>query len=813
MLHNIPFELQQLDQWVVATGVIMPDGKRNKVPLNPRTGKKADPTDRSTWGSFQEAMACGYPLVGFVLSKEDPYCIIDLDPPETDEQIERHQKILEAFETYAELSQSGNGMHIICRASVPHGVRRDKVEVYSDSRYMICTGVTYKELPIVDCQALVDDMFKSMNADQPRVGLVQYDSLMSDDDVLAMAQRAVNGHKFCQLWQGEWRGVPEWPSQSEADFALLSMLGFYTNDNAQVRRLFRLSELGKRDKAVRNDTYIDHALSKIRAKKVPFIDFTKLLRGQTVDRENSAGPGATQGSEATDPGAIESNAQANPDRETGAVTDEHSSHQIQAKETRIEFRADGEGGGEIGSGEAGATAEAIQPRGADMPRDGGERALDYPPGFIGELAQYFYSSAIRPVPEIALAAAIALTAGVAGRTYNISGSGLNQYLVVIARTGSGKEGAAKAIDMMVSAVRSRIPMVEQFIGPGAFASGQGLLRALDKQECFVSVLGEIGLTLQTICDIKAGTAQIMLKKVLLDIYAKSGYNSILRPSVYSETEKNTKVVQAPNVTIFGESTPESFYDALDATAIAQGLVPRFSIFEYDGPRPKRNAHAFTPPTKALVDKFADLLTVALAAQQNRVHCPVQVDADAQQLFDQFDSLCDDRMNADKGDVNLQLWNRAHLKALKMGALIAVGENPNMPIVSASAAQWAISLTERDIAKLLSHFAAGDIGSGDTRMEADLRRAVNDYLALRVNARREYQIAERIIEHPIVPIGYLRRRLRGLASFRNDRRGANAALAAIIKALCEAGELQQVPPLQAIQEFGINTPLYTIGSAW
>src|SRR5690606_12071521 len=53
-------------------------------------------------------------------------------------------------------------------------------------------------------------------------------------------------------------------------------------------------------------------------------------------------------------------------------------------------------------------------------------SLELPPGLVGEIAQYIYQSSIRPVPEISLAAAIALVSGIIGRSYNISGTGLNQ---------------------------------------------------------------------------------------------------------------------------------------------------------------------------------------------------------------------------------------------------------------------------------------------------------------------------------------------------------------------------------------------------
>ena len=760
MLSNIPFELQQLDQWVCAG----PD----KVPLNPRTGRKADPTDRRTWGSFQEALQCGYPHIGFVLSEEDPYTIIDLDDPtlnsdgqpETDEELveerrARHLRIIEAFPSYSEVSQSGRGIHIICKGSVPKGVRRDRVEVYSTERYMICTGVIYRPLPIIDCQEFLDALYAQISVNQHQsVELKQIDGHLSDDEILTMAVKAANSDKFARLWEGVF---DDYPSQSEADFALLSMLAFYTKDNEQVRRLFRQSALGQREKAVRNDSYINIALGKIRALQPPEIDFTESLKA-----------GAKLTAEITTSGGSEEPAEETP--------------------------------------EEGPDASEEKPVHKEQP-------VDFPPGLIGDLAEYFYSSSIRPVRQISLVGAIGLLAGIVGRTYNINSTGLNQYLILIAKTGSGKESIATNIDSMVTAVRSSVPSVDQFIGPGTFASGQGLVRVLDKQNCFVSVLGEFGFTLKSICSQKASASQEMLKKVLLDIYAKSGFSKTLRPSVYSDSDRNTKVVQAPNVTIVGESTPETFYEGLDSSLIAEGLIPRFHIFEYNGPRPPRNKNAFHPPDRELVNRFGEVLAIALTAEQNRVCCPVQVDQSAQSILDDFDAHADRKINSASHDVVLQLWNRAHLKALKLAALVAVGSNPHQPIVDSNSASWAIRLIEQDIDRLLAHFATGDIGSGDTKMEADIRRAVTDYLGMSKTRRAEYGVSEKLRAAPVVPLSFLRRRLRPLASFRTHRLGANAALSTALKAMTEARELELVPAGQALLKFGVHSPIYCVGPEW
>lgn len=43
-----------------------------------------------------------------------------------------------------------------------------------------------------------------------------------------------------------------------------------------------------------------------------------------------------------------------------------------------------------------------------------------------------------PVKEIAVAGALGLAAGVMGRAYNVSQTGLNQYILTLAPTGAGK---------------------------------------------------------------------------------------------------------------------------------------------------------------------------------------------------------------------------------------------------------------------------------------------------------------------------------------------------------------------------------------
>jgi primase-polymerase (primpol)-like protein len=148
MRHNLdclPEELRQRRQWVVWK-LEERDGKPTKVPYIAGGSGKASSTDSLTWRSFEEAVQAletgRYDGLGFVFSSGDPFAGVDLDDcrdPETGELEEWAAKIVEAFGSYAEVSQSGTGVHIIVMGKAPNK-KRGKVEAYSSERYFTMTG-------------------------------------------------------------------------------------------------------------------------------------------------------------------------------------------------------------------------------------------------------------------------------------------------------------------------------------------------------------------------------------------------------------------------------------------------------------------------------------------------------------------------------------------------------------------------------------------------------------------------------------------------------------------------------------------------
>jgi putative DNA primase/helicase len=145
LLENIPEEMRQRPQWLVWK-LEERDGKLTKVPYIAGGVGKADTTDLMTWRTFEEAVQAletgRYNGVGFVFCSGDHYSGIDLDGcrnSETGELEDWAADIVASFGGYAEVSQSGTGVHIIVKGKAPN-TKRGQVEAYSIERFFAMTG-------------------------------------------------------------------------------------------------------------------------------------------------------------------------------------------------------------------------------------------------------------------------------------------------------------------------------------------------------------------------------------------------------------------------------------------------------------------------------------------------------------------------------------------------------------------------------------------------------------------------------------------------------------------------------------------------
>ncbi len=252
--ENIPAELKALPQWVCWKGETGENGKLRKIPVNPRTGNGAMSNNPATWTDFETAVRASaqYNGVGFMFAP--PYFGVDIDNISSEIEAfqagEEHNIVAEFVHTlgsYAEYSQSGNGIHIICRGTLPpSGRRRGNVEMYQDGRYFIMTGHAASEYrEIVECTDSVKPLHEKYigGGREPTTGIRVSGAVRLDDrDVLAAAFASKQGGMFRSLYEGQFESC--FTSHSEADLSFCNMLAFWCRrDEEMMDRIFRSSGL------------------------------------------------------------------------------------------------------------------------------------------------------------------------------------------------------------------------------------------------------------------------------------------------------------------------------------------------------------------------------------------------------------------------------------------------------------------------------------------------------------------------------------------------------------------------------------------
>lgn len=247
---NVPEELQQQKRWILWRRV----EKNNRWTKEPRSPVMRRPNPINVQDSkhhvvFQAALkqrelkhetANG---IGFVFMPEDPYLGIDLDHcrnSETGTIDDWALNIILQIQSYTEVTPSGEGFHIIVRASLrehcttsgrkipnvgPHP--QAAFEIYDQERFFTFTGDALPGFETIrDAQSDIDEIVPVFFAMAP-APLIQtdnrgHDSVLTDDEVIARTQATDKGKK---LWRGDTSEYND--DESAADMALLGRVAFF----------------------------------------------------------------------------------------------------------------------------------------------------------------------------------------------------------------------------------------------------------------------------------------------------------------------------------------------------------------------------------------------------------------------------------------------------------------------------------------------------------------------------------------------------------------------------------------------------------
>jgi hypothetical protein len=645
--------------------------------------------------------------------------------------------------------------------------------------------------PIVDRHQSVQDFVERYLRPVDRhdaVELVEEEAIEDDAVIWERAVDASNNENFLKLCRGEWADMG-YPSQSEADLALMSMFTFYSKSNAQCKRMFRQTALGQRKKAQieRKRCYLDLTLIQIRTRQAneDKVDFSALVKSAMLLDKLGVEPAPAQ-AEAQLP-AIDF---------SGLIAQAVAKRYDQFAPSQPE------------PAPAGVTAAAAVPVRPAVKAVGAE-GLPWPPGFTGDIARFIYESAPRQVKEVAIVGALGFLAGIAGKAWYIPGSGLNMYIILVAQSAIGKEAMHSGISTILKNVAPFTPAVYNFVSFDDFASGQALTKACVNTTAFVNVCGEWGHKLRRIGN-DTDTAMQSLRRVMTDLYQKSGPQAIVGGIRYSSQENNIEAVSGVAYSMIGETTPKTFYGALTESMMEDGFLSRFVIVEYTGQRPPLNPNQ----AKELLTASSQYLAAMVAHAAQRMSnigesgpMMVQPTAGAHHMFKTFEMECDDNINGTADEAKRQMWNRAALKVMRISALLAVADNYCNPVITEEHVDWSLKVVRRDIESMARKLAQGDIGVNDNSREQKVLSIIADFL--RYGASASYNVPNGMREAAVVPAQFILLRCCRLPAFTSHRSGSTAAVRDVLRSLSDSGYIEELHKDKAVKQFNFHGKAYRV----
>lgn len=315
------------------------------------------------------------------------------------------------------------------------------------------------------------------------------------------------------------------------------------------------------------------------------------------------------------------------------------------------------------------------------------------PGLVGEIVEWIVASSERPSRPLAFGAAIVLVGTLIGRIH-IGPSELrtNLYVVGLAESAYGKAAAPKMCRNLIAKAG-----LTRFLGSDDFRSDSGLRKVVEEKLSFVSYMDELGNFVRKMMNRRGPQHETAIRHMLLKLYTMS--NDTYTGSA-SAAEGATPIYN-PCFSIYGTTTPEDFWKSMTSDGVADGLLPRWLILTITGPKPAYREPTMSggDPPERLVEWCKALVSLSykgqnLAASGTRAIDHIKASwgegANARRLAwtDVFAARSEKLPTGSK-----ELWTRCVENALRIAHIVAVGINPEQPVITVELVDWAVRLCE------------------------------------------------------------------------------------------------------------------------
>jgi len=356
-------------------------------------------------------------------------------------------------------------------------------------------------------------------------------------------------------------------------------------------------------------------------------------------------------------------------------------------------------------------------------------------GVLQALMDFMAATAKRPQPVLALGASLCAVGALMGRRYRTASNvRSNLYIVGIAESGAGKNHSR----VVISDLFQRAGLL-QYLGGNKIASGAGLLSALQRQPAILFQLDEFGLLLGAAADRRRSPRYLTeILDLMTELYTTAGSTYFGTEYALNPKAPTLRPIHQPCACVYGTATPAQFWQALQASNVADGSLARFLILESEEDFPASNLHfGLTEPPQSLLDALqriqgaggAMLGNLADVATSPEV-CPeprlVPMSTPAADALRALDAALLVELRASRGSGYSSILARIEEHATKLALIRAVSRDAIAPRIEEADATWAIALARhcaaRTIREAQAHIAENAAESHHKRALQILRAA-------------------------------------------------------------------------------------------
>ena len=196
-------------------------------------------------------------------------------------------------------------------------------------------------------------------------------------------------------------------------------------------------------------------------------------------------------------------------------------------------------------------------------------SMAYPPGLVGEIARWIVATARRPQPELAIGAALAIVGTAAGRQFRgPTRSATHLYVLGLAQTGTGKDHALQQISRIMASAGMAL-----HLGPSEFISMPAVVNFIVRKPLSLCAMDEFGSFMKRINSRRASGFETAISKIIRTMWSMS-----FAPYATPEwAQKESQMVLSPAMSLYGASTPEQFYSAMEGASLEDGTLNRFLL--------------------------------------------------------------------------------------------------------------------------------------------------------------------------------------------------------------------------------------------